>query len=226
MDPPNGDYYAFWKGRDGLATKIRKDLKISANNGGFKMIPIFESIMECLRMEKDFDPKAIETRGGQRPVRFDIQSAEAQIVADGIESGLSVAKTWHNVNWHRSQNGEEMVSQSCIISLMRRIKPKVVKIKKRKMGSSDPTSTWAQARKAWATQLLARLGEADGYEVPSPVERRFHRDTVGRLDLHQIIWWDETHRKCLIGELSSSKDYALLFPRNSEGKLDLDNGQY
>ena len=225
LDCPDGDFYAHWQGRNGLASKIRKDLKIKANSG-YKMVPIFDQILECMRTERDFDPRLIEKRGGQRPVTFTLQSPEAQIVADGVEAGLSIKQTWNNVNWHRSQNGEELVSKSCIISLLRRMQPKIVKISKRKQGSTDPDSHWSQARKAWSTQLLVRLGELKPEELPHPVEKRFHRDSLGAISLHQIVWWDETHRKCLIGGLSSSKDFTLLFKRDKNGKLDLKNGEY
>ena len=69
LDPPDGNYYKLWMGRKGLAAKIRRDLDIKSNNG-FKMIPIFETILECLRTESDFHPKLIEKRGGQRPVNI------------------------------------------------------------------------------------------------------------------------------------------------------------
>ena len=149
-------------------------------------------------------------------------SPEAQIVADGIESGLSIRKTWHNVNWHRRENELEMLSESCVVEAIRRMKPVVKKIKKRKMGSTDPNSDWAIAQKNWCTQLLVRLGEI---EMPRPVEKRFCLTEIGKLDLHQIVWWDETHRKCLIGWLSATKNCFIDFPRDKEGRFDV-KGEY
>jgi len=59
-----------------------------------------------------------------------------------------------------------------------------------------------------------------------PIERRFNRDIIGKLDLHQIVWWDEIHRKCLIGGLSATKDYVLQFKRDKNDKIDFENGKY
>ena len=28
---------------------------------------------------------------------------------------------------------------------------------------------------------------------------KFHQTKLGAIKLDQIVWWDETHRKCLIG---------------------------
>ena len=41
-----------------------------------------------------------------------------------------------------------------------------------------------------------------------------------------MVWWDETHRKSLIGGQNPSKTFQILFPRNKDGKLDLENGEY
>ena len=223
LEPPNGDFYAYWTGRNGIVSKIRKDLKIKGNSG-YKLVPIFEYILECARSETDFDPRHLETRGGGRPVKITINSPEAQIVADCIESGLSWKKTWQTVNMHREESNLELLSLSSIVSVLRRLKPKIRKIKKRKQGSTDPSSPWATARKLWCTQLLSRFGKLIK-ELPKPLERKFDPNVTGHLDLHQVVWWDETHRKCLIGGLSSSKDYHIEFPRDEEGKVDI-NGKY
>ena len=131
LEPPDGDFYAYWTGQNGIVTKIRKDLKIKGNSG-YKLVPIFENILECARSETDFDPRRLETRGGGKPVKITINSPEAQIVADCIESGLSWKKTWKTVNMHREECSLELLSMSSIVSVLRRLKPKIRKIKKRK----------------------------------------------------------------------------------------------
>ena len=225
LEPKDGNLYKFWKGKDGVVSKIRKDLKIKSNSG-FKMLPIFEAILECQRTGTDFDPSMIERRGGKRPNKIRLDSPEAQIIADGLESGLSIRKTWYNVNYHRQESNKELLSESTVVSAIRRMKPKIVRIEKRKQGSSDPTSHWSIARKLWTTQLLIRFGALDENELQQPIERKFCRREVGALELTQVVWWDETHRKCLIGGLSASKDYAVLFPRSQDGNIDLENGSY
>ena len=43
-----------------------------------------------------------------------LASPEAQIVADGIEAGLLIRKTWHTVNWHSRESNLEMISESFV----------------------------------------------------------------------------------------------------------------
>ena len=78
------------------------------------------------------------------------------------------------------------------------MKLKVVNVKKRKQGSSDTDSNWAQARCAWTRQLLARFGQLEREPKHGPIEKRFDGDLQGKLAPNQIVWWDEAHRKCLI----------------------------
>ena len=225
LNPPDGDFYEYWSGRNGLATKIRQDVGIKPNSG-IKLIPIFEHILELFRTEHDFNPKHLETRGGQRPHLIKLDSPEAQIIADGIEGGLSINRTWQNVNHHRLECSQELLSESAVISTIRRLKPKLKRIKRRKQGSTDSNSHWSRARLLWTTQLLVRFGELGEDELEKTLERRFHRDTIGHLNIHQVVWWDETHRKCLIGGLSRTKNYHIMFPRNSTGRVDTKNGEY
>ena len=85
------------------------------------------------------------------------------------------------------------------------MRPKIVNMTKRKQGSSDPDSNLAQARCAWTRQLLSRFGRLHREPKHGPVEKRFDGDIQGKLALDQIVWWDETHHKCLIGGQNPSK---------------------
>jgi predicted RNA-binding protein YlxR (DUF448 family) len=42
----------------------------------------------------------------------------------------------------------------------------------------------------------------------------------------QVAWWDETHRKCIIGGQRAGATHYVRFPRTPEGKLDLEAGKY
>ena len=102
---------------------------------------------------------------------------------------------------------------------------KIVNISKRKHGSSDPGSNWAQARYAWIQQLLARLGQLERKKA-GPIEQKYDPHLQGKLSLHQIVWWDETHRKFITGGQKPSKIIQMLFPRVKEGKIDVENAEY
>ena len=116
----------------------------------------------------------------------------------------------------------EGYTRSAVESLILRMNPKIEKITKRKKGSKDPTHPWSRARFLWSKQLLVRFGE-----LPSePEDPRFDRDKAGKLELSQIVWWDETHRKCLIGGISTNRNFTMKFRRNKDGKLDLRGGEF
>jgi hypothetical protein len=42
----------------------------------------------------------------------------------------------------------------------------------------------------------------------------------------QVAWWDETHRKCIIGGQQAGATHYVSFSRTPEGKLDLEAGEY
>ena len=131
LDSEDGDYMKHWSGRGGIATCIRKDLGLDKNSG-YKLIPIFEKIMECIRLEVDFNPSMCEKRGGNREMTIRMDSVEAQIIVDGFESGLSIKSTWENVNKHRDECNAELISESCVAYTLRKMKPKLIRIKKKK----------------------------------------------------------------------------------------------
>jgi len=228
LNPPDHlDLYQYWSGRGGVASKVKKDLHLPRTYCvKERMLPIFERILECFKLGEKFHPSSVDSRGGNRPLTIRMDSFEAQIIADGIESGLSIRRVWENVNCHKRENNDELVSESAIYYVLRKMKPKIVNIRKRKQGSSDPDSNWAQARCAWTRQLLVRFDRVEREPKHGPVEKRFDSDLQGKLALDQIVWWDETHRKCLIGGQNPSKCIQIKFPRNKDGKVDIENGEY
>ena len=227
LSPPDDlDLYQYWIGRAGIASKIKGDLHLGRTYCvKERMLPIFEKILDCFKLGEKFRPSTVDNRGGNRQMTIKVDSYEAQIIADGMESGLSVRRVWENVNRHRQENSDDLVSESCIYYTLRKMRPKVVSISKRKQGSTDPGSNWAQARYAWTRQLLARFGRLER-KTAGPIERKYDPDLQGKLSLHQIVWWDETHRKCLIGGQNPSKTIQMIFPRDKDGKIDIKNGEY
>ena len=171
MSPPEDvDLFTYWTGRGGIGSKVKRDLKlprtISVKN---RLLPIFEKVMECLRSGDKFHPKLVDNRGGNRKITIRLDSVEAQIIADSIESGLSQRRAWDNVNRHRKENGDELVLESCVAYALRKMKPKMVKIKERKQGLTDPESNWAQTRYSWTRQLLARFSRLERNPRISPI---------------------------------------------------------
>ena len=46
------------------------------------------------------------------------------------------------------------------------------------------------------------------------------------LNLQQVVFWDETHKKVHIGKGSKTVKSEVRFPRDSDNKIDLVNGTY
>eukprot|EP00978_Attheya_sp_CCMP212_P008684 scaffold20425_cov45-Attheya_sp.AAC.2 len=82
-----------------------------------------------------------------RPALIEETSADAQIVADAIEDGMSIRLTTMLVNLHRQEQGLSAYTKAPIIHIMKKMKPIVTKIKITKQGSRDANSPWAKARK-------------------------------------------------------------------------------
>jgi len=146
-------------------------------NNPIKILHILMDIVECARCGKVFDPSFLENRGGHKQPVLKIDYADAQVIADCLESGLSVDKTRSILNNHRLEIGLEGVSRSAVDSLVIRLKPKIEIITKRKQGSRDPTNPWPRARLLWSKQLLIRFGD-----LPSePSIPQFNIELIGKL---------------------------------------------
>ena len=169
---------------------------------------------------------------GKQPT-LDTDSNEAQIVADCLESGFSLSLTQWMINQHRKESGEDSLTQSPIRHLMKRLKPSVRKVKKQAQGSTDPTSKWARARLGFNTQVLIRFGKLPEEEFEKIRQKNdgtlpawFDPEKMKPLKPQQVAWWDETHRKCIIGGQRAGATHYVRFPRTPDGKLDLEAGKY
>ena len=76
-------------------------------------------------------------------------------------------------------------------------------------GSRDPESVWAKARVQLCTQfykqlLLGLLNDplADQYKHDILSLELKGEDMTISLNLHEIFWWDEHHKKCILGPMS------------------------
>ena len=164
---------------------------------------------------------------GQK-VSITVKSVEAQILADCLENGQSLNKAMIVVNTHCSRNGVKCVSKSVLRRLIKEMKPIKCQLEKKKQGSRDKTSKWARARMNWVTYLLVQLGKVKiQRDVNGNIPEWFDEEKVAPLELQQIVWWDETHQKCVIGnQLLVGQDGYFKFPRSENGEIDIENGQY
>jgi len=226
--PPEGE----WKGVDGVIPSIRKTLNIPAST---KLDDILQEIIDCRAQGVAYTGRR-RPYSAYKPVVLECDSYEAQLVADSLEEGFSLQQATNLVNKHRMDNDMDLVSNSAVYSLSKRLQPEVSPIKKIKQGSKDVNSDWAVSRHQWIMQLLCRLGrrhELDHHELLLPdgsMPDYFDEEKLApyMLELQHIAWWDETHRKCTIGSetAQAGRKLQIKFKRNEFGQIDLKEGTY
>ena len=204
-----------WYDKDGVVTKIKVALCIPT---GTCIKKVLEDVMLCCERGIQYAPKMLSGRG--RKALILPKSEEERTIAHLVESGCSIGFTTQLLN--RGNTPQNQFSVSSVYTCIKRLKPKVSKIKKRQQGRVDKASPWAKARLGWASQLLTRMGE----EVPNLDTSKdyFDRSKLSCLAISQIVFWDETHTKCIIGD-AAGRDFVYVFPRDANGELDA-NGTY
>jgi hypothetical protein len=216
------------------AKKIRPQLRKAFDlDDGTRIDHILNDVVACKNAGIEYTgTRKIGPSTGQRPL-LALESTEAQIVADCLESGFSLSLTQWSINQHRKEAQKPSLTLSPIRHLMKRMKPVVGKVKKQAQGSTDPTSRWARARLGFNTQVLIRFGKLPEEEFERIRERHggtlpawFDPTQMNPLKPQQVAWWDETHRKCIIGGQRAGATHYVRFPRNPEGKLDFNAGKY
>eukprot|EP00536_Pseudo-nitzschia_multiseries_P012731 jgi/Psemu1/33007/gm1.33007_g len=151
-----------------------------------------------------------------------VMATTAEIIADSIEGRNSIRMTRLIVNQYRR-------------------KFQLPALTYWSQGSKNKTDAWCRASFRWFAQLLLRFGEIDfshpifqkllgpAYvkEKPPPC---YDTSLLTPLKLSQVVWFDELHKQCHIGESGSrvgpgTPNVAISFKRNANGKLD-PNGKY
>ena len=168
-----------WGGRYGIINCIRKDLGICTRNVTRNSVfqDIFLNLIECARTGCSFSiPEMIESNKGHRHPIIASDSPQAQIIADYMESGLSIEKTYQLLNEHEYEQGNEKISKSAVYNLVQRLKPKVIHVQKRKQGSNNPRDDWCRARYLFAKQILMRFGRLS---KPFPRQLCFNLRLIG-----------------------------------------------
>ena len=66
-----------------------------------------------------------------------------------------------------------------------------------------------------------RLGLKDDDDIPS----KFHKDKVTPVNPDAIVWFDEVHRDCFVGDLGARVTRQWQFPRNENGDYN-ENGTF
>jgi hypothetical protein len=162
------------------------------------------------------DPKAdvrseVKGKGWRREI-YDF-TPQAEFIYTSLEVGNTVGTTTVLLNnMFRHPRRLRDISYSSVARFVN-LSPVIViaRRKTRKSGKDDEGTTWAQARLAFAMQLVEQIevGEC------SPEERATRGSVFPPLYLHAIAWWDEHHKKVILGH--TSKNEARIY-RDKDGK--------
>jgi hypothetical protein len=221
-----------WCGRGGIRKKIRDRLGISPQT---KIDHILNDVLACKKagISYEGERQVGDAKVGKRP-HLAVDSVEAQIIADALESGGSIPTACWLANQHRKETGADSLCIAPVRSLVKRLDASVEKIKKRAQGSLLSTSVQARAKLGWNTQLLVRFGKLSDVALEGLKDEQGHLPDYYNLGLRDCTklnecgtaWWDECHKKCTIGELGIQAEHHIKFRRDMNGKVDLKNGTY
>ena len=119
------------------------------------------------------------------------------------------------VNQHRHEDESERVTRSAVYRCIERMPKRVTTIRKRPQGSKDPESAWAKWRHKWTTQLLMRAGKTCSVQAwtdkDGNVPDFFKQNLLSnkKIDEYAITWWDEVHKNCTVGDMTSTNTVQL-----------------
>ena len=127
---------------------------------------------------------------------------EETLIANYRERGLSFCKVTVMVDCYRLEMGLPFVTRSCITETHRRMAKITMNVTMRPQGSSNPDSDWAKARYRYVCQLLVRLGhdiDLSVFFIDGKLPDCFNKNKLRPLDIDKIVFWDECHQDCRIG---------------------------
>ncbi len=208
-----------WEGPTGAAAKIRSMMR-----GKSVDARTIKSVMvESLKAQErgDMYDASRKTRAPITAIKDG--SKHQQMVADYRELGYSYDGVEVMINHYQLVNSLPRVTRSAIYTCEQRMKRDVSNIGARPQGSRDKETAWAKARYNFAVQFLVRLGRGDEVDL-EPFKKRnggtlpeYLKDENLRsfkLDMYKIVWWDEVHKDCFLGNFRQDANKQVRFPRN------------
>ena len=202
-----------WDGYDGTVSIIIDQLHIP--QGSTRSVrAVLEGVSAAADSGEQYSPARNAGAGGHNQMIADGSEAALHI-ADSMERGEGIHQAFLSVNEHLAAAGGTHVGKSAVRSAFKRAQPVITPIGVTKQGNRNPGSAWAVARKGWVIQLMLMLGVAFALLQPLEIKEgqqlfrmtgedgqplpHFDISRIGTINLHQVVFWDETHKKCVIG---------------------------
>ena len=208
-----------WKGANGTVSVI-------CNRLGLKMASSSASVRETLRGIDEGRDVRLRQENGRLGARK-MTPCDIGVAADCLEAGLGLQYAAWQVGARRysralmakraplTEEEEKIarVSPECVRQTCQRAGADVHRRQTKKSGSSDTTAAWAKASLAQAkqmrTQLLAGTGDRNAI-------RDCRREGWKQIKLEQVAFWDERHRKVILG-CASKYEWRFLVDKNHPG---------
>ena len=182
---------------EGTITLILRHLCMPA--GSWKTV---RRVLEELAADAEADIRA-ESPGKGRQAFIQEPSEQADVIYMLLEAGNSVATVTYLLN--QGYRASHNLAHVCYSTVDRFVRNSAVIHRSRrqmkKSGKDDAGKPWAVARLAFSRQLLEQLS---GTSTRWPA-----------LHLHAIVWWDEHHKKVILGH-TSKHEYRVR--RDGAGK--------
>ena len=192
-----------WKGVDGVVSRICKSMGLTMQRCSHSVRDTLQAVCD------DRDVRNQDIRQGRLGARK-MTACDVGVAADCLTAGMPLRYAAAMVTGRRTRrmtrkkgralNAAEKkiakVTKECVRQTSKRHGADVHKRRSKKTGSADKSKGWAKASLAQAKQQKVQLAAGAG-------DRNALRDcrtngwTVIALD--QIAWWDERHRKVVLG---------------------------
>jgi len=124
---------------------------------------------------------------------------------------------------------EEPYTESAVYGAILCMKPKTDAIKIIPQGHFGDCH-WSRERNKWMLQSLVRFEEDLGVPIPreedGSLPDMFNLALLGPAAIESVVWADEIHKKQEAQKGQPGKKAQTRFPRDANGKLDLESGTY
>ena len=219
MRSPNRKY---WFNKNGVIHKIMKALQLNKKTDYTLVLYVLNNIGNNHKQGKEY----IFVKKNRTSKFEKLQEKDKQLICDFIESGISIRNSTLIFNAIRLREGLPEISRKLISNVI--IKYKAIKrsVTKIPSGSFDKYSNWCKARKKWSLQLALRFGSIKWEDISDqPPPDEYNINKLDNIDITQVVWWDETHPKCKIGQ-DYINNKKISFPRNENNIVDINSGSY
>ena len=122
------------------------------------VVSVLTNVLYCRKNNIRYDGEGSYASVGRPPI-IEVQSVEAEIIADTIENGNSSKMLTYIVNQYRKANDLPSLTLSAVHGCFLRLASMIKLIRRGKQGRKVEKDVWCRASFCWFAQLLLRFGK-------------------------------------------------------------------